>query len=188
MAEDLKNNIENKKRWYVVHVRASFEKQVIQNLKERIQFEGLENQFGDIVMPTEDVLEMRNGRQRKVPRKFFPGYLLIYMEMNEATWYTVRKTPSVLGFLGGGGDRPIPLSQREVDAIFERLHETEGKPRPKVVFEPGQMVRIISEPFKGFTGVVEVADYEKKNRLRVSVTVFQRATSVELEFNEVEPA
>jgi transcriptional antiterminator NusG len=183
-----KVNIDQTKRWYVVHIRAGFERQVIHNLKERIQLEGLDSQFGEIVMPSEDVIEMRNGRKRKVPRKFFPGYILIQMEMNEATWYVVHKAPYVLGFLGGRGDKPIPLSQREVDAIFERLHETEGKARPKVLFEPGQMVRIISEPFKGFTGVVEEVDYEKKNRLRVSVIVFQRATSVELEFSEVEAA
>lgn len=183
-----KINVEQAKRWYVVHARAGFEKQVMQNLQERIHFEELESQFGEIVMPSEDVIEMRNGKKRKVPRKFFPGYILVQMEMNEATWYVVQKTPYVLGFLGGRGDKPIPLSQREVDAIFERLHETEGKARPKVLFEPGQMVRIISEPFKGFTGVVEEVDYEKKNRLRVSVIVFQRATSVELELGEVEAA
>ena len=175
------------KRWYVIRVRAGLEKKAIETLHSLIYSSGLEDQFGDIVTPTEEILEMRNGRKRRVPRKFFPGYILINMVMNEHTRHLVRdiRNKNVLGFLGSG-DHPVPLSQSEVDGIFERLQETAGKPRPKILFQPGQMVQIISDPFVGFKGVVKEVDYEK-NRLNVSVIVFQRATAIDLNFSEVKP-
>jgi transcriptional antiterminator NusG len=179
-------DVDSQKHWYVLHVRTGYEQPVIENLRALIQTEGAEDQFGDIVTPTEEVLEMHKGRQRKVKRKFFPGYILINMTMNDVALQLVRhvRNKNILGFLGSG-DRPAPLSQREVDDIFERLHATKGKPKLKVSFQPGQVVKIIAGPFAGFNGVVEEADYEKKNCLRVSIVVFQRATSVELEFSEV---
>jgi len=176
------------KRWYVVHARASYEKHVAQNLHERVQLEGLSDSFGEILVPIEEVIEIRKGQKRKVPRKFLPGYVLVNMMMNEQTWYLVRKTPNVLGFLGGTSDKPVALSTREVDTILQRLQESVDKPRPKVLFEPGQVVRITEGPFADFNGVVEAADYDKKNLLRVSVFVFGRATPVELEFTQVEKA
>ena len=180
---------DTQKRWYVVNVRAGYEKQAIENLRELIESEGLGDEFGEIVTPSEEVLEIRSGKQKKVPRKFFPGYILIHMSMNNATRQVVRhvRNKNVRGFLGGG-NQPVPLSQREVDDIFEPLRATEGKPKPKVLFQPGQVVKIIAGPFSGFSGVVEAVDYEKKNRLRISVIVFQRATSVELDFSEVQAA
>lgn len=182
-------DVDSQKHWYVIHVRAGYEQQVIDNLNALIQTKGLEDQFGDILMPTEKVIEIRNGRQRKVPRKFFSGYIIINMIMSDVTLQLVRhvRNKNIRGFLGGG-DRPVPLSQREVDDIFERLSATEGQTKPKVMFQPGQAVKIVAGPFAGFTGVIEEADYEKKNRLRISVVVFQRATSVELEFSEVKAA
>lgn len=176
------------KRWYVVHVRSCFEEQVARGLRERIQLSQLGGQFGEVVIPTEKVLEMRNGKERKVPRKFFPGYVLICMEMNEHTWVLVRKTPNVRGFLGGTSDKPVALSASAADAILQSVQESLDKPRLKVHFEPGQVVKIIDGPFVDFSGVVKEADYEKKNRLLVSVFVFGRATSVELEFMQVEKA
>lgn len=176
------------KRWYVIHARAGLEKQVANSLRERIRLEAISNRFGEIIVPTEEVIEMHKGQKRKVPRKFFPGYVLINMEMDEKTWYLVHKTPNVLGFLGGTSDKPVPLSVREADAILHRIQETADKPRPKVLFEPGQMVRIVGGPFADFNGVVEAVDYEKKNRLQVSVFVFGRATPVELDFSQVEKA
>jgi transcription termination/antitermination protein NusG len=180
----VEQHVEQKKQWYVLHVRASFEKQVAQALRERIRLEDLSEKFGDIIIPTEKVIETYKGQKRQVSRKFFPTYLLVNMEMTETAWYLVRKTPNVLGFLGG--TKPVALSAKEATNIFERIQESAEKPKPKVLFEPGQMVRIIEGPFADFEGVVKAVDYDKKNRLEVSVFVFGRATPVELEFFQVE--
>ncbi len=180
-------NLNQSKRWYVVHVRAGFEKKVIQGLKERIQQEKLIDQFGEIIMPAEEVLEMRNGKKRKVPRKFFPGYILVHMHLDEVTWFLVRKFTYVLGFLGGN-DKPMPLSEKEINSIFDRLDESKDRLKPKILFSPGQVVQITTGPFEGSSGVVKEVDYERKNRLIVSVIVFQRAISVELDFSGVKAA
>jgi len=173
----------SQKPWYVVHVRTGFENRVVQTLKERVQLAHLEDQFGEMMVPTEEVLEMRAGRKCKTPRKFYPGYVLVQMAMDEASWYLVCKTPRVLGFLGGS--KPVPLSEREADAILVRLKAGSGRLRPKILYEPGEMVRIIAGSFKDFSGVVEEVDYEKKNRLRVSVFVFGRPTPLDIEFSDV---
>jgi transcriptional antiterminator NusG len=173
------------KRWYVVHAYSGFEQQVKRSLEERVKRKGLDEQFGDILVPTEEVVEMREGQKRKSERKFFPGYVLVQMDMNDDTWHMVKDCPKVLGFIGGTGDRPSPISDKEADQILQRVQEGVEKPRPKVLFEPGEMVRITDGPFNDFNGVVEEVDYEK-SRMRVSVLIFGRSTPVELEFGQVE--
>lgn len=173
------------KRWYVVHAYSGYENYVIQALQERIRLEGLQDKFSEIIVPTEEVVEMRAGQKRKSTRKFFPGYVLVNMEMNEQTWHLVRKTPKVLGFIGGTSDKPAPITEKEANAILRRVQEGADKPRPKVLFEPGEVVRVIEGPFADFNGVVEEVNYEK-NRLRVAVLIFGRSTPVELEFSQVE--
>ena len=172
-------------RWYVVHAFSGYENQVKRSLLERIAMSGLEDQFGDILVPTEEVVEMRGGQQRKSERKFFPGYVLVQMEMNDQTWHLVKDTPRVMGFIGGTSDRPAPITDKEADAILQRVQEGVEKPRPKVLFEPGEVVRVTDGPFADFTGVVEEVNYEK-SRLRVAVLIFGRSTPVELEFGQVE--
>jgi len=174
-------------RWYVVHAFSGYENQVKRSLLERIAMSGLEDQFGDILVPTEEVVEMRGGTQRRSERKFFPGYVLVQMDMNEATWHLVKDVPRVMGFIGGTGDKPAPLSPREADAILQRIQEGVEKPKPKVLFEPGEVVRVNDGPFTDFNGVVEEVNYEK-SRLRVAVLIFGRSTPVELEFGQVEKA
>jgi transcriptional antiterminator NusG len=173
------------KRWYVVHAYSGFEAQVKRSLLDRIKRAGKEDLFGDILVPTEEVVEMRGGQQRKSERKFFPGYVLVQMEMTDETWHLVKDVPKVMGFIGGSGDRPAPISDREADAILQRVQEGVEKPRPKVLFEPGEVVRVIDGPFNDFNGVVEDVDYEK-SRLKVSVLIFGRSTPVDLEFGQVE--
>jgi len=173
------------KHWYVVHAYSGFEQQVQRSLEERIQRKGLEEHFGDILVPTEEVVEMREGQKRKSERKFFPGYVLVQMEMNDETWHLVKDAPKVLGFIGGTGDKPTPITEKEAMSILQRVQEGADKPRPKVLFEPGEMVRIIDGPFNDFNGVVEEVDYEK-SKMRVSVLIFGRSTPVELEFGQVE--
>ena len=172
-------------RWYVVHAYSGFEQQVKRSLLERIKLRGMEDYFGDILVPTEEVVEMRDGQKRKSDRKFFPGYVLVQMEMNDDTWHLVKDVPKVMGFIGGSSDRPAPISDREADEILNRVQEGAEKPRPKVLFEPGEVVRITDGPFNDFNGVVEEVDYEK-NRLRVEVSIFGRSTPVDLEFSQVE--
>jgi len=174
-------------RWYVVHAYSGFENQVKRSLEERIRRAGLEDKFGEILVPTEEVVEMRDGKQRKSERKFFPGYVLVQMEMDDETWHLVKDVPRVMGFIGGTSDRPAPLSDKEAEAILARVRESTEKPKPKVLFEPGEVVRIIDGPFNDFSGVVEEVDYDK-NRLRVEVTIFGRSTPVDLEFSQVEKA
>lgn len=172
-------------RWYVVHAYSNFENKVKQSLEERIKREGLEQYFGKILVPTEEVVEMRLGQQRKSDRKFFPGYVLVQMELTDETWHLVRDVPRVLGFIGGTSDRPAPISEKEAMAILNRVEEGVNKPRPKTMFEAGEVVRVIDGPFKDFNGVVEEVNYEK-NKLKISVLIFGRSTSVELGFNQVE--
>ena len=173
------------KRWYVVHAYSGFESQVMRMLKERIQRSGLDDSFGDVLVPTEEVVEMRDGQRRKSDRKFFPGYVLVNMEMTDDTWHLVKSVPKVMGFIGGSSDRPAPISDSEADAILQRVQEGVDKPRPKVLFEPGEVVRVVDGPFNDFNGVVEDVDYDK-SRLKVAVLIFGRSTPVELEFGQVE--
>ncbi len=172
-------------RWYVVHAYSNYENQVKRSLEERVEREGLQDQFGKILVPTEEVVEMRMGQQRKSDRKFFPGYVLVQMELTDETWHLVRDVPRVLGFIGGSSDRPAPISDKEADAILNRVEEGVNKPKPKVLFEAGEVVRVIDGPFKDFNGVVEEVNYDK-SRLRVSVLIFGRSTPVELGFGQVE--
>ncbi|MCB1852203.1 MAG: transcription termination/antitermination protein NusG [Gammaproteobacteria bacterium] len=172
-------------RWYVVHAYSGFEAQVKRSLEERVKRFNMEEYFGEILVPTEEVVEMRGGQQRRSERKFFPGYVLVQMEMTDDTWHLVKDVPKVMGFIGGTGDRPAPISNREAEAILQRVQEGVEKPRPKVLFEPGEVVRVIDGPFNDFNGVVEDVDYEK-NRLKVSVLIFGRSTPVDLEFGQVE--
>jgi transcriptional antiterminator NusG len=173
------------KRWYVVHAYSGYENHVKRSLEEAVRRAGMDDQFGEILVPTEEVVEMRGGQQRRSERKFFPGYVLVQMEMSDDTWHLVKSVPRVMGFIGGTGDRPAPISDREADAILLRVQEGTEKPRPKVLFEPGEVVRVTDGPFNDFTGVVEDVDYEK-SRLKVSVLIFGRSTPVELEFGQVE--
>jgi transcriptional antiterminator NusG len=175
------------KRWYVVHAYSGFENQVRKSLQERIRRAGMEDMFGEILVPTEEVVEIREGQKRRSERKFFPGYVLVQMEMNDASWHLVREVPKVMGFIGGTSDRPAPISEREADAILNRVREGAEKPRPKVLFEVGEVVRVTEGPFTDFSGVVEEVNYEK-SRLRVAVLIFGRSTPVELEFGQVEKA
>jgi transcriptional antiterminator NusG len=172
-------------KWYVVHAYSGYEKQVMRTIQERINRLGLEDLFGEILVPTEEVVEMRDGKKRKSDRKFFPGYVLIQMEMNDASWHLVKDSPRVLGFIGGTSDKPAAISDKEANAILQRVEEGVDKPRPKVLFEPGEVVRVNDGPFTDFNGVVEEVNYEK-SRLRVSVLIFGRSTPVELEFGQVE--
>ncbi|MDX1444182.1 MAG: transcription termination/antitermination protein NusG [Gammaproteobacteria bacterium] len=173
------------KRWYVVHAYSGFERQVAKSLKERVAHAGLDEKFGEVLVPTEEVVEMKEGKKRRSERKFFPGYVLVQMEMDEDTWHLVKSVPKVMGFIGGSSDRPAPITEKEADAILNRVKEGAEKPRPKVLFEPGEMVRVTDGPFNDFSGVVEEVNYEK-SRLRVSVLIFGRSTPVELEFGQVE--
>ena len=172
-------------RWYVVHAYSGFEQQVIRSLDERIKLAGMEDKFGEILVPTEEVVEMRDGQKRKSSRKFFPGYVLIQMDMDDDSWHLVKDAPKVMGFIGGTSDKPAAITEKEVDAILNRVQEGTEKPRPKVLFEPGEVVRINDGPFNDFNGVVEDVDYDK-SRLRVEVSIFGRSTPVELEFSQVE--
>lgn len=181
------DEVKKKKRWYVVHAYSGFEGFVKQALTERVQQENLEHKFGDILVPTEEVVELRAGQKRKSERKFFPGYVLVEMEMDDQTWHLVKSIPKVLGFIGGTSDKPAPISSKEAETILQRVHDSSDKPKPKVLFEIGEVVRVIDGPFSDFNGVVEEVNYEK-NRLRVAVLIFGRSTPVELQFDQVEKA
>ncbi len=174
------------KRWYVVHAYSGFEKKVAISLKERVELHGMQDKFGDVLVPTEEVVEMRSGQKRKSERKFFPGYVLVQMELDDDTWHLVKETPRVMGFIGGKADKPAPITDAEADAILQRVQSAD-KPKPKTIFEPGEMVRVIDGPFNDFNGVVEEVNYEK-SRLQVAVLIFGRSTPVELEFSQVEKA
>jgi transcriptional antiterminator NusG len=172
-------------RWYVIHAYSGFEAQVKRSLEDRIKRAGMEDLFGAVLVPTEEVVEMKGGQQRKSERKFFPGYVLVKMEMTDETWHLVKSAPKVMGFIGGTGDKPAPIPDSQVDAILQRVEEGVEKPRPKVLYEPGEVVRVTDGPFTDFNGVVEEVDYEK-SRLKVSVLIFGRSTPVDLEFGQIE--
>ena len=172
-------------RWYVVHAYSGFENQVKKSLTERIERYAMQNKFGEILVPMEEVVEMREGQKKRSERKFFPGYVLVQMAMDDESWHLVKDVPKVLGFIGGTTDKPAPISDREADSILQRIQEGVDKPRPKVLFEPGEVVRVIDGPFNDFNGVVEEVNYEK-NRMLVAVQIFGRSTPVELEFGQVE--
>ena len=178
-------NKEVKLRWYVIQAFSGFEKRVQQTIIEHIRIQNLEHFFGEILVPTEEVVEMRAGQKRKSERKFFPGYVLVKMVMNDETWHLVRSIPRVMGFIGGTTERPAPISQKEADAILNRLQDAIDKPRPKTLFEPGEVVRVCDGPFADFNGVVEEVDYDK-SRVKVSVLIFGRSTPVDLEFGQIE--
>lgn len=180
-------NVSSGKRWYVVHAYSGFEKSVQRALEERITRAGMQDRFGKILVPVEEVVEMKSGQKHMSERKFFPGYVLVEMEMDDATWHLVKNTNKVTGFVGGTSNRPSPISSREVEAIMQQMREGVEKPKPKVLFEVGELVRVKEGPFTDFQGSVEDVNYEK-SRLRVAVTIFGRATPVELEFGQVEKA
>ena len=173
------------KRWYVVHAYSGYEKKVQKSLEEYIERAELQDSFGEMLVPCVEVVEIRDGKKRTSERKFFPGYVLVQMEMNEDSWHLVKSVPQVMGFIGGTSDRPAPISQKEVDRILERIESSVDKPRPKVVYEPGEMVRVVDGPFKDFEAVLEGVDYDK-NKIEVTVLIFGRSTPVELEFTQVE--
>jgi transcription termination/antitermination protein NusG len=172
-------------RWYVVQAFSGFEGQVKRSLEERIARYGMQDHFGQILVPTEEVVEMKDGQKRKSERKFFPGYVLVQMDLNDEAWHLVKAVPRVLGFIGGSADKPAPISDKEADAILQRMQEGAEKPKPKVLFEVGEMVRVVDGPFNDFSGVVEEVNYDK-SRLLVAVQIFGRSTPVELEFHQVE--
>ena len=173
------------KQWYVVHAYSNYEYQVKKALEERIERLGMQEFFGEILVPTEEVVEMRVGEKRKSQRKFFPGYILVQMELNDDTWHLVKSAPRVLGFIGGTADKPAPISEKEAQIILDRMEEGVTKPKPKVIYEPGEVIRVIEGPFADFNGVVEEIDYEK-NKIKVSVLIFGRSTPVELNFDQVQ--
>lgn len=174
-------------RWYIVHTYSNYEYKVKASLEERVRLSGFQDYFGEVMVPTEEVVEMREGQKRRSERKFFPGYVLVQMEMNDESWHLVKEVPKVLGFIGGSSDRPAPISDKEADKILQRVREGVDKPRPKVLFEPGEVVRVIEGPFNDFNGVVEKVNYDK-SRLRVAVQILGRSTPVELDFGQVEKA
>src|SRR5262249_14133495 len=175
------------KRWYVVHAYSGFEKSVARALEDRINRAGMTDKFGKILVPVEEVVEMKGGQKHMSERKFFPGYVLVEMEMNDDTWHLVKNTNKVTGFVGGTATKPAPIPEKEVEAIMQQMREGVEKPKPKVLFEVGEMVRVKDGPFTDFQGTVEDVNYEK-SRLRVAVTIFGRSTPVELEFGQVEKA
>jgi len=175
------------KRWYVVHTYSQFEKSVQRALKERIQRADMEDKFGQILVPVEEVVELKSGQKSISERKFFPGYVLVEMDMTDESWHLVKSTPKVTGFLGGSAMTPTPISEKEVKNIMQQMQAGVEKPRPKVLFEVGEAVRVKEGPFTDFHGSVENVNYDK-NKLRVAVTIFGRSTPVELEFGQVEKA
>ncbi|MEN9886632.1 MAG: transcription termination/antitermination factor NusG [Pseudomonadota bacterium] len=172
-------------RWYVVHAYSGMEKAVERNLRERISRSGMETKFGRIMVPTEEVVEMKNGQRRTTERKFYPGYVLVEMEMDDDTWHLVKNTNKVTGFVGGARNRPAPISERDFQNIMSQMAEGSEKPRHKVEFMVGEVIRVKEGPFADFNGSIEDVNYEK-NKVRVSVTIFGRATPVELEFSQIE--
>ena len=172
-------------QWFVVHAYSNYEHKVKSSLIERVRRAGLETKFGEILVPTEEVVEMREGQRRKSERKFFPGYVLVQMEMDDETWHLVKEVPKVLGFIGGSSDKPAPITEREAQAILNRVQEGVDKPRPKILFEPGEVVRVTDGPFNDFSGVVEQVNYEK-SKVRVAVQILGRSTPVELDYAQVE--
>jgi transcriptional antiterminator NusG len=172
-------------RWYVVHAYSGMEKAVERNLRERIERSGMQGKFGRILVPTEEVVELKNGKKSVTERRFFPGYVLVEMLMDDESWHLVKHTSKVTGFVGGARNRPAPISEAEVMKIVNQMQEGVDKPRPKVLWQVGELVRVKDGPFTDFNGAVEEVNYEK-SKVRVSVTIFGRATPVELDFAQVE--
>ncbi len=172
-------------RWYVVHAYSGFEMQVCKSLQERIERFGMQELFGEVLVPKETVVEMRKGQKRETQRKFFPGYVLVQMEMTDESWHLVKDAPKVLGFIGGTAEKPAPITEREANAILQRIEDGENKPQPKTLFDVGEVIRVVDGPFADFNGEVEEVDYEK-SRMKVAVSIFGRSTPVELEFGQVE--
>lgn len=194
--EEIATNVDDNRnlRWYVVHAYSGFEKTVAQALRERIVNYDMQSKFGDVIVPTEEVVEMRSGQKRRSERKFFPGYVLVQIATNKEngipridneSWHLIKETSKVMGFIGGTADRPLPINDDEAARILDRVQEGVEKPRPKVLFEAGEMVRVVDGPFNDFNGVVEEVNYEK-SKVRVAVLIFGRSTPVELEFGQVE--
>ncbi|KRO95885.1 MAG: antitermination protein NusG [SAR92 bacterium BACL26 MAG-121220-bin70] len=174
-------------RWYVVHAYSGYEKKVAIAIRDRVEMYNLQDKFGDVLVPTEEVVEMKGGQKRTSERKFFPGYVLVQMELDDDSWHLVKETPRVMGFIGGKADKPAPITDKEADLILQRIQESDEAPRPKTLFEPGEMVRVTAGPFNDFNGNVEEVNYEK-SKLRVAVSIFGRLTPVELDFTQVEKA
>ena len=174
-------------RWYVVHAYSGYEKKVALAIQDRVQMHGLDDRFGEILVPTEEVVEMRGGQKRTSERMFFPGYVLVQLELDDDTWHLIKETPRVMGFIGGKADKPAPITDKEANLILQRVQDSEETPRPKTMFEPGEMVRVTDGPFYDFNGNVEEVNYEK-SKLRVAVSIFGRSTPVELDFTQVEKA
>lgn len=174
-------------RWYVVHAYSGYEKRVANSIREQVELKSMQDYFGDILVPTESVVEMREGKKRKSERKFYPGYVLVQMDMNDDSWHLVKSTPRVMGFIGGTAEKPAPITPKEAETILNRVRDGVDKPTQKTIFEPGQVVRVVDGPFADFTGSVEKVNYDK-SRIQVSVSIFGRATPVELEFTQVEKA
>ena len=174
-------------RWYVVNAYSGYEKKVALAIQERIKLNNLDDRFGEILVPTEEVVEMKSGQKKTSERMFFPGYVLVQMELDDESWHLVKETPRVMGFIGGKADRPAPITDKEADLILQRVHDSEETPRPKTMFEPGEMVRVTDGPFNDFNGTVEEVNYDK-SKLRVAVSIFGRSTPVELDFTQVEKA
>lgn len=173
------------KAWYVLQTYSQFEQQVKRALLERIERESLQDYFGQILIPAEEVVEVRDGKKRSSQRKFFPGYVLLEMEMTNLTWHVVKSVPKVSGFVGGSADKPTPIPQKEVDLILHRVQEGAENPRPKTLFNVGETLRIVEGPFVDFTGTVEEVNYDK-NTLKISILIFNQPTPVELSFHQVE--
>lgn len=173
------------KRWYIIHAYSGYEKQVMRSLNDRIERSHVKDLFGEVLVPTEEVVEMKDGKKRKSERKFFPGYVLVEMEMSEDTWHIVKDCPKVLGFIGGTPEKPAPITEKEADKILQRVRQVGDVPKPKTMFEPGEELLVIDGPFLDFKGMVEEVNYEK-SRLTLTINVFNRPTQVELEFRQVE--
>jgi len=173
------------KQWYVLQAFSNYEKRVVESLKEYIERAGMEEYFGEILVPTEEVVEMKGGQKRTSERRFFPGYVLVQMEMNDDSWHLVRSVPRVSGFIGGTSDTPAPITDKEAEAILQQVKVGAEQPRPKFSFQPGEMVRVTEGPFADFNGTVEEVNFEK-SKLKVSVSIFGRSTPVELDFGQVE--
>ncbi|CAL4318008.1 Transcription termination/antitermination protein NusG [Buchnera aphidicola (Chaitophorus sp. 3695)] len=174
-----------KKKWYAIQIYSGFENKVAQSIKDHIKQKNIQDIFGKIMIPSEEVIEIKKGKRKQSEYKFFPGYVLIQMIINDFSWYLIKSIPKVIGFIGGSPDKPFPINNQEIQKIKNKLRQIGNKPRPKTLFEPGENIRVNSGPFSDFNGIVETIDYDK-NRLKVSISIFGRSTPVELDFNQVE--
>ena len=172
-------------QWYVLQVFSNFEHKVQRTLTDRIEITGLQSEITDVVVPIEEVVELKGGEKKTTERKFFPGYVLIRMIMNDETWHFVKSIPNVMGFIGGTSEKPTPITENEAMNILNRVEDSADMPKPKVTFQPGEVVRVIDGPFNDFSGVVEEAD-NQKGKVKVAVMIFGRSTPVELDFSQIE--